>query len=157
MYSGVGSDLKGKLMYGDCLTLKKGKDYTLTDKDTIETTNDLKKLVVRLVESKELSKDKFAAFVVDGPLRKLGNELREEFNGWALVIWCFAHRLSLMWQNALKNNKHYIDVKNGCSTIKQTTGHSNIVMNKLQHFADELMIKLKAFDGIDEMRFVVLV
>lgn len=153
-YSGIVTNFETRLLFGDVLDLRKGIDYDISETETIETSDDLYPRIVSWVEDRKFDKTKFWSFVVDGPLRKLGNQLKQAFNPCAIVVWCFAHRYSLLWKNALKDDLNYQIVESGCSSIKSWFGHSNIAQVQLNHCAAMLQMALLAFDNKDDKRYV---
>ena len=147
--SGVDKNLNSKLVLGTMIDLRKGSDYTIQQKGTIETHKDCLLHIDTWLTTKKYDAKKYRTWIIDGAMEGLGEELRARYNWASRVIVCFGHIYNRIYCNSFFKSELFVTNNKSITFIKNFIDDSNI-----RSMEFDLDLITYAFDSNDPIRFI---
>lgn len=147
-------NLNSKLMLGAMIDLRKGVDYTIDEKKTIETHADCLIHINNWLKMKKYDINKFRTWIIDGAMEGLAAKLRRDYNWASRVIVCFGHAYNRIYVNSFYVSKMFDNNNKNIRFVKNYIDGSNINTMQFEDCKNALGITTYAFDSNDPIRFV---
>ena len=144
------------MVFGKLLDLRKGEHYNITQKRTIETTEDCISLLEDYFQEIGFDTSKLVFETIDGNAVALAKALQAKYQDGGLLIWCLSHIYNLIFKNTFKNDAYYLELRQIAIEIKRLIDGSNINRQQVEHFAAELETVFRELELFDPVRYVTI-